>query len=145
MSETSALKRCLFCPSNESHCVLRHQYVWKQPYLSTEVETQATLHEEMLLCLKTCRHTSTNSCKCWYTNTLSHHQSTHDKTNKGGLEHLHEAIYQMFISKWFVYVFTQWLKLMRKHVNISPKWAGSDSRLITALPRPPTNSVLHKD
>lgn len=104
--------------------------------VSTHVQTQANLHEEI--------HTSTYSCKCWYTKTLSRHQSTSNKINKWGLEHLLGAIYQMLlVLKWFLYVFTQWSELMRKHVNISPDWAGSESRLVMALPRPPTNTVSY--
>lgn len=46
----------------------------------------------------------------------------------------------MLVLKWFLYVFTQWSELMQEHVNISPDWAGSDSRLVVALPRPPTDT-----
>ena len=77
---------------------------------------------------------------CKNVGTLSRHQSGRIKTNKRALEHLCGAIYQMLVLKWFVYVFTQRSELMQKHVNISPDWAGSDSRIVVALPRPPTDT-----
>lgn len=46
----------------------------------------------------------------------------------------------MLVLKWFLYVFTQRSQLMRKHVNISLDWAGRDSGIVMALPRPPTDT-----
>lgn len=46
---------------------------------------------------------------------------------------------------WFLYVFTQWSELMQKHVNISLEWAGSDSRIVVVIPRPPTNTESYTE
>lgn len=65
------------------------------------------------------------------TQALSRHQSAHSK--KVLSTYVCGAICQGSVLKRFLYVFTQWLELMRKHVNFSLGYRISDSEVIMAL------------
>lgn len=88
---------------------------WNPPCIKTHVQTLLS-NAEMLTHV------------IFFEHMLAHEQTPSiklvSKQTRRGLEHLCGAVYQMLVLKWFLYVFTLWLDLMRKHVNISPGLGG---------------------
>lgn len=135
---TRPLRGVCFASATSLSLLPGHDYVETSPVFTLACKTS-------LICMWNTARTTSQT----FMHMLAHKDVIDQcawKQTREGRCHLCEALSQMLAFERFLYVFTQWFGFNAETCKCfpTPSSAGSDLRIVVALPRPPSYRVLHK-